>query len=147
MFKKLSLCTLFLIPLQVYATSTGCATVGASIESSLFATLSKDLNIDTSTIQRDKTQVAIIDSTVVSQKYAESLAKNDWENAVASRKLSGSEDVYFSSYYQNDATTLTAKYTYFNQEGKKDVFIASGLINKDECSIRFNGYLTLAREF
>ncbi len=42
---------------------------------------------------------------------------------------------------------LTAKYTYFNQEGKKDVFIASGLINKDECSIRFNGYLTLAREF
>ena len=147
MFKKFSFCLLALIHLHAYAADTGCATVGASIESALFAIISKDLNIDTSTIQRDKTKVEIIDSAIVSKKYADSLAKVDRKDAVANQKVYVSEGEYFSSYYQNNARTLTAKYTYINREGKKDVFIASGLINKDECSIRFNGYLTLSREF
>ncbi|HFO8825296.1 TPA: Shiga toxin A subunit, partial [Escherichia coli] len=28
-----------------------------------------------------------------------------------------------------------------------DVFIASGIINENECSVRFNGYIILSREF
>ncbi|HAB4038579.1 TPA_asm: Shiga toxin A subunit, partial [Salmonella enterica subsp. enterica serovar Java] len=27
------------------------------------------------------------------------------------------------------------------------IFIASSLMNADECSVRFNGYITLSREF
>ncbi|MEY7631937.1 Shiga toxin A subunit, partial [Enterobacter quasihormaechei] len=34
-----------------------------------------------------------------------------------------------------------------NKDAKKDVFIASSLMNKDECSIRFNGYIILSRQF
>ncbi|MGL6020550.1 MAG: Shiga toxin A subunit, partial [Gibbsiella quercinecans] len=34
-----------------------------------------------------------------------------------------------------------------NANGQRDIFIASSLLNNDECSIRFNGYLTLSREF
>ncbi|HFF1963574.1 TPA: Shiga toxin A subunit, partial [Escherichia coli] len=33
-----------------------------------------------------------------------------------------------------------------NDRGK-DVVIASGLINENECSVRFNGYIILSREF
>ncbi|EBE3552387.1 TPA: Shiga toxin A subunit, partial [Salmonella enterica] len=29
----------------------------------------------------------------------------------------------------------------------KDIFIASSFMNADECSVRFNGYITLFREF
>ncbi|EAS5214559.1 Shiga toxin A subunit, partial [Salmonella enterica subsp. enterica serovar Altona] len=28
-----------------------------------------------------------------------------------------------------------------------DIFIASNFMNADECSVRFNGYITLSREF
>ncbi|EAV7484398.1 Shiga toxin A subunit, partial [Salmonella enterica subsp. enterica] len=28
-----------------------------------------------------------------------------------------------------------------------DIFIASSFMNADECSVRFNGYITLFREF
>jgi len=42
---------------------------------------------------------------------------------------------------------LTVKFTYFNKDGKQNVFIASALVNDNECSVRFNGYLTVARAY
>lgn len=54
---------------------------------------------------------------------------------------------FFEGYYTNGAKSITARYTYTNDKGKKNVFIASSLLNNDECSVRFNGYLILSREF
>lgn len=42
---------------------------------------------------------------------------------------------------------VVAKYTYRNAENKKNIFIASSLQHKYECSVRFNGYLIVEREF
>lgn len=147
MIKKLLIITLPLIPLSSYASDGGCAAVGASMESSLFDAISKDLHIDSSTVQRDKTAVQVINIFPVSELYAESLAKADHANNVAKGKSPLPEGDYFSSYYENDTKSVTAKYTYTDKRGKKDVFIASSLMNKDECSVRFNGYITLSREF
>ncbi|MEX0532646.1 Shiga toxin A subunit [Raoultella terrigena] len=130
-----------------YADDLGCASVGASMELSLFDAISKDLKIDPAAIQRDKTTVEIINTTAVSELYAESLANVDRENDVDKGKATIPTGDYFSSYYENNARSITEKYTYTNARGMKDIFIASSLMNKDECSIRFNGYLTLAREF
>jgi len=58
----------------------------------------------------------------------------------------GYED-YFSSYFDNGAKTLLIKYTYQNAAKQKNIFVASSLVNDDECSIRFNGYVTLQREY
>lgn len=144
MLKKILICTLAILPVIAHA---DCSTVGHSMESTLFDSISKDLKIDTSTIQRDKTRISVIDESPVSKQYAQSLAKVDHTVAVEQGKATIPEGDYFSSYFENGAKSITAKYTYFNKEGSKDVFIASSLMNKDECSVRFNGYITLSREF
>lgn len=147
MFKKRFLCILILFPLLSEAQNSRCAIVGAAMENTLFNSISKDLRIDTSNVLRNKTIVNVIDTSSVSRLYASSLAKIDNESAMARGKATIPESAYFDSYYENHTQSLTAKYTYINKEMKKDVFIASGLINKDECSVRFNGYITLSREF
>ncbi|YCI82790.1 Shiga toxin A subunit [Enterobacteriaceae bacterium] len=144
MFRQLLIVTLAAIPAISYA---GCESVGLSMESTLFNSVAKELNIDTSTVQRNQTKVEIIDKSVVSERYAKSLATLDHADAIDKGKATLPENDYFTSYYGNNTQSLTAKYTYINTDKKKDVFIASSIISADECSIRFNGYITLSREF
>lgn len=139
---------LAVIPAASHAQDYGCATVGASMESSLFDAMKRDLNINPSTIIKDKTKVEILDISPVSKLYAESLAKIDYGKDKARNKTAMlDEESYFASYYENQVKSIVAKYTYINNGREKDVFIASGLMNADECSVRFNGYITLSREF
>lgn len=148
MIKKLLICTLITVPIISHAKNYGCAAIGLSMESSLFNKLSTDLKIDASSLDGAKTEVEILDILPVSKLYAESLARIDYENDPSKDKSEDSYNkIYFSSYYENEVKSITAKYIYTNKTGKKDVFIASSLMNNDECSIRFNGYITLSREF
>lgn len=147
MMKKALIFTMAAVHPASYADHPGCASVGASMESSLFDAISKDLKIDPAAVQRDKTTVEVIITSSVSELYAESLAKRDHKENIDKGQTTIPVRDYFSSYYENSAQSITAKYTYTNIRGMKDIFIASSLMNKDECSIRFNGYLILAREF
>ncbi|EPA0245257.1 Shiga toxin A subunit [Salmonella enterica subsp. enterica] len=141
-------CLLVGIPAISYAHDYGCATVGASMESSLFDAIKNDLNIDVATIIKDKTKVEILDISPVSKVYAESLARMDYEKDKAKNKVAIlDKKSYFDSYYENQVKSIVAKYTYINKDKKKDIFIASSFMNADECSVRFNGYITLSREF
>nr|WP_313084044.1 Shiga toxin A subunit [Atlantibacter sp.] len=140
------LLTLLFIP-AISLAQPGCESVGASMETVLFDKLSKDLKIDTSRIDEYKAEVKLIDISPISKTYATYLAKLDREESLSKNKLTLSESDYFSSYYENEVKSITAQYTYFNKDKKKAVFIATSLMNKDECSIRFNGYITLSREF
>ncbi|EED9437933.1 TPA_asm: Shiga toxin A subunit [Salmonella enterica subsp. enterica serovar Abortusovis] len=141
-------CLLVGIPAISYAHDYGCATVGASMESSLFDAIKNDLNIDVATIIKDKTKVEILDISPVSKVYAESLARMDYEKDKAKNKVTIlDKKSYFDSYYENQVKSIVAKYTYINKDKEKDIFIASSFMNADECSVRFNGYITLSREF
>ncbi|EHV9131557.1 Shiga toxin A subunit [Salmonella enterica subsp. enterica serovar Infantis] len=141
-------CFLVGIPAISYAHDYGCATVGASMESSLFDAIKNDLNIDVATIIKDKTKVEILDISPVSKVYAESLARMDYEKDKAKNKVAIlDKKSYFDSYYENQVKSIVAKYTYINKDKEKDIFIASSFMNADECSVRFNGYITLSREF
>ncbi|EHE5995449.1 Shiga toxin A subunit [Salmonella enterica] len=141
-------CLLVGIPAISYAQDYGCATVGASMESSLFDAIKNDLNIDVATIIKDKTKVEILDISPVSKVYAESLARMDYEKDKAKNKVAIlDKKSYFNSYYENQVKSIVAKYTYINKDKEKDIFIASSFMNADECSVRFNGYITLSREF
>ncbi|EEG3507399.1 Shiga toxin A subunit [Salmonella enterica] len=141
-------CLLVGIPAISYAHDYGCATVGASMESSLFDAIKNDLNIDVATIIKDKTKVEILDISPVSKVYAESLARMDYEKDKAKNKVAIlDKKSYFDSYYENQVKSIVAKYTYINKDKGKDIFIASSFMNADECSVRFNGYITLSREF
>ncbi|EBG3444256.1 Shiga-like toxin A subunit SciR [Salmonella enterica] len=142
------ICLLVGIPAISYAHDYGCATVGASMESSLFDAIKNDLNIDVATIIKDKTKVEILDISPVSKVYAESLARMDYEKDKAKNKVAIlDKKSYFDSYYENQVKSIVAKYTYINKDKEKDIFIASSFMNADECSVRFNGYITLFREF
>jgi len=146
--KKALVILIAFLPMFSYAKNYGCATAGASMEISLFEALSEQLSIDTSTIVRDKTQVKILDITPVSRTYAEYLARFDFNHYHGKDKTEDTyTSIFFPGYYENDVKSITAQYTYFNNKKKKAVFIATSLMNKDECSIRFNGYITLSREF
>ncbi|CAM7688023.1 Shiga toxin A subunit [Atlantibacter hermannii] len=146
--KKALVILIAFLPMLSYAKNYGCATAGASMEISLFEALSEQLSIDTSTIVRDKTQVKILDITPVSRTYAEYLARFDFNHYHGKDKTEDTyTSIFFPGYYENDVKSITAQYTYFNNKKKKAVFIATSLMNKDECSIRFNGYITLSREF
>ncbi|HGP2958331.1 TPA: Shiga toxin A subunit, partial [Salmonella enterica] len=137
-------CLLVGIPAISYAHDYGCATVGASMESSLFDAIKNDLNIDVATIIKDKTKVEILDISPVSKVYAESLARMDYEKDKAKNKVAIlDKKSYFDSYYENQVKSIVAKYTYINKDKEKDIFIASSFMNADECSVRFNGYITL----
>ncbi|EAS1152310.1 MULTISPECIES: Shiga-like toxin A subunit SciR [Salmonella] len=141
-------CLLVGIPAISYAHDYGCATVGASMESSLFDAIKNDLNIDVATIIKDKTKVEILDISPVSKVYAESLARMDYEKDKAKNKVAIlDKKSYFDSYYENQVKSIVAKYIYINKDKEKDIFIASSFMNADECSVRFNGYITLSREF
>ncbi|EGK3122962.1 Shiga toxin A subunit [Salmonella enterica] len=141
-------CLLVGIPAISYAHDYGCATVGASMESSLFDAIKNDLNIDVATIIKDKTKIEILDISPVSKVYAESLARIDYEKDKAKNKVAIlDKKSYFDSYYENQVKSIVAKYTYINKDKEKDIFIASSFMNADECSVRFNGYITLSREF
>lgn len=145
---KVMVCLLVGIPAISYAQDYGCATVGASMESSLFDAIKNDLNIDVATIIKDKTKVEILDISPVSKVYAESLASMDYEKDKAKNKVAIlDKKSYFDSYYENQVKSIVAKYTYINKDKEKDIFIASSFMNADECSVRFNGYITLSREF
>ncbi|ECJ9987468.1 Shiga toxin A subunit, partial [Salmonella enterica] len=138
------ICLLVGIPAISYAHDYGCATVGASMESSLFDAIKNDLNIDVATIIKDKTKVEILDISPVSKVYAESLARMDYEKDKAKNKVAIlDKKSYFDSYYENQVKSIVAKYTYINKDKEKDIFIASSFMNADECSVRFNGYITL----
>ncbi|EDY4804569.1 Shiga toxin A subunit, partial [Salmonella enterica] len=139
-------CLLVGVPAISYAHDYGCATVGASMESSLFDAIKNDLNIDVATIIKDKTKVEILDISPVSKVYAESLARMDYEKDKAKNKVAIlDKKSYFDSYYENQVKSIVAKYTYINKDKGKDIFIASSFMNADECSVRFNGYITLSR--
>lgn len=139
---------LIAVPCITYAHNYGCATVGASMEQGLFDSIVKDLKIEPEFIQRSKTRVDILDISPISPVFAKQLAHIDYEfDKSGTGKAILSKKEYFSTLYDNNVKSITAKYTYLNKENKKDVFIATSLMNRDECSIRFNGYITLSREF
>jgi hypothetical protein len=105
----------------------------------LFSAVTKD---GVKGIERGKTAVEVLSIAPVSEVYAHQLAEAD---AKAGNGLSVKD--YYGIYHDNGALNLTVKYTYTSAKGQHNVYIVSSLLNNDECSVRFNGYLTLLREF
>jgi hypothetical protein len=116
-----------------------CAVRGHYAEEMLLSAVTKD---GVKGIERDKTTVEVLNLSPVSDTFARQLAQADTKNG---NGLSFKE--YYGIYHDNGAMNLTVKYTYTNVKGASNVYIVSSLLNNDECSVRFNGYLTLSREF
>ncbi|WP_052130854.1 hypothetical protein [Erwinia typographi] len=134
--------TLVILPFAghaVEATSNECAARGHYAEEMLLSVVTKD---GVKGIEHGKTTVEVLNLSPVSDALARQFAQLDAKNG---NGLSVKD--YYGIYHDNGAMNLTAKYTYTNVKGASNVYIVSSLLNNDECSVRFNGYLTLSREF
>jgi hypothetical protein len=140
--RRYSLALVALLPFAGHAADppgSECAIRGHYAEQMLFSAVTKD---GVKGIERGKTAVEVLSITPVSEVYAHELAEAD---AKAGNGLSVKD--YYGIYHDNGALNLTVKYTYTSAKGQHNVYIVSSLLNNDECSLRFNGYLTLSREF
>lgn len=142
--KKLCVLCLAVAPGLSWADDAGCAKVGASMYVELTAAVVRDLHIDAGSLQEKHASVEVLAIIPVSEVFAEQLATTDSETQTG---IKLNKEDFFESYYTNGAKSITAKYTFTDGKGRRDVFIASSLLNNDECSVRFNGYLTLSRQF
>lgn len=146
MIRRYALALVALLPFAGHATDapgSECAIRGHYAEQMLFSAVTKD---GVKGIERGKTTVEVLSIAPVSKVYAHQLAEVD----AKADKGSGdglSVKEYYDIYHDNGALNLTARYTYTNAKGQNNVYIVSSFLNNDECSVRFNGYLTLSREF
>jgi hypothetical protein len=141
---------LVLMPVFAMAATPGseCAAPGHYVEGMLLTSIKNDLGIDLTSIQYSKTTVEVLDVLPVSDVFARKMAIADSQaDLKKSADLRLSESDYYSMYHDGHVLTVTAKYTFTDKNGKRDEFISSAFANDDECSVRYNGYITLSREF
>jgi len=136
---------LWLLSVPTFANDyVGCAKVGASMYIGLTDAIVNDLKINPGQIIRDNVAVEVLSILPISKLYAEQLADYDYKHQPLD--VLDKED-YLEGYTTNDVKIIIAKYTYRNIKNQKNIFIASSLQNNNECSLRFNGYLIINREF
>ena len=126
------------------STDVGCAKIGASMYIGLTDAIVEDLNISRDQIIQNKVSVDVISVSPITKVYAEQLAKEDYKKL---NKHILSLNNYIEGYSTDNTEVIIAKYIYRNAKDKKNIFIVSSLQNKYECSVRFNGYLIVSREF
>ncbi len=122
--------------------SSECATPGHFVEGMLLASIKNDLGIDLTTIDYNKTTVEMLSIKPVSELFARKLAIAD-----SKKNPELAEKDYYEIYRNGHVLTVTARYTFTDRENKRDEFISSAFVNDDECSVKYNGYITLSREF
>jgi len=148
---KTVLFTMILLPALSQAAGlpgSECAAPGNYVEGMLLANIKNDLGIDLTTIRYDKTTVEILSISPVSELFARKLAIADSQaDLKRPADIRLTEKDYYSIYHDNHVLTVTAKYTFTDKSNKRDVFISSSFVNDNECSVRYNGYLTLSRDF
>ena len=143
MIKKVLL-AIAIAPLLSHAADlpgTECAAPGHFVEGMLLASIKNDLGIDLTTIEYNKTAVEILSIKPVSELFA-------WKLAIADSKENPelAEKDYYDIYRDGHVLTVTAKYTFTDRDNKHEEFISSAFVNDDECSVKYNGYITLSWE-
>lgn len=106
--------------------------------------MDKEMRIDTSTIDEEKTKTELISNIAVSDLMAQQYAiadfngdPNDW------LKLKDFKNIYS----QDNVRNLIIKFTYENKQKKQNIYLVSAFSNDYECDVRFNGYIIVKREF
>lgn len=102
------------------------------------------LHIDIKQIDESKTQTEVLFAKPAGDLLTAQFAQET--DALTDKSKSPPESCK-ALFTANPVFNLGLRITYVNKENKKNIFIASGLADKDECPVRFNGWLTEQREF
>ncbi|MFH8133274.1 hypothetical protein ABU178_03635 [Pantoea osteomyelitidis] len=141
--KKLLFCMLASFSLSSFAVQkNSCVVINSSVEIALRQVLVDDVGLDPDELDLKQSRLELIDNVLITDKLAKQYARED----IVETKNIDYMDIY-NIYKSNNARNLIVKYTYFNKQGKKNVYIGSALVDALECSLGFKGYLTVSREF
>ncbi|MEQ4531314.1 MAG: hypothetical protein ABN478_08445 [Mixta sp.] len=125
-------------------TPESCLDINRSVGVSMIDAMVKDFGIQQSEVIIDKTQLSLLYKQKVTSQMADFYARDSYNNEAAHFF---SESKYKELYLESNAQNIIVKYDFFNVQNKHNITIASLLVNDDECSVRFNGYIIVKREF
>lgn len=124
--------------------SNPCIKPTASADTVMIDKMVSDMNIDFRSLNRSRTRSSLIDNSRVSSSLIQQFAKETFSESTDKLvSLNELEEIFGSDNVRN----LIIEFTYEDKTGKKNVFLVSQLVNDYECGVRFNGYLTVSREF
>ncbi|HHZ8353971.1 TPA: hypothetical protein ACWMJN_002592 [Morganella morganii] len=122
-----------------------CSKPGRSVDREMQIVMEHTLHIDIKQIDESKTKTEILSAQPAGELLISQFAQETYD--ALTDKAKSSPESYKKLFSANPAYNLVLRITYVNRDNKKNIFIASGLADKDECSVRFNGWLTEQREF
>lgn len=125
-------------------TPESCLDINRSVGVSMLDAMVKDFDIQQSEIIIDKTQLSLLYKQKVTSQMADFYARDSYNNEAAHFF---SESKYKELYLESNVQNIIVKYDFVNAQNKHNITIASLLVNDDECSVRFNGYIVVKREF
>jgi len=104
----------------------------------------RDFDIEEQDILLNKTKLVLLAHENVTKEMALLYAKEDQKEPVMAA-LDMDENIKI--YREDNPKNIIVKYDFVNRQNKHNITIASLLINDYECSVRFNGYIVVKREF
>lgn len=104
----------------------------------------RSMRIDVDTIVKEKTTTELIANNPITDRLASQYALKSYSEASDNWTSVRSYKEIFSQY---NVRNLIIKFTFENKEKKQNIFLVSTLANDYECSVRFNGYIIVKREF
>ncbi|MGV7960638.1 hypothetical protein ACSLVK_05060 [Photorhabdus tasmaniensis] len=139
---------LLLLPFNIYADSESCIQTGGYIEMNMRGKMINDLNIHSQDVDFKKTRIELLSDIEINKILAAEFAKKAVEK---DKSRDSSVRLRYKDYYENyteyNPHNLILKFTYFNKQDDRNIFIASAIVNDIECSVSFSDYLTVNREF
>lgn len=126
--------------------SNPCVVSGSSVEIGMTSQLTEDTGLSQKFL--GAAQMEQLSSVPVGHFLAMQYAVADHNSDIQRPGVTTlSIDRYYDIYFSQQAVNLTVKYTYTSVAGKRNIYIGTSIVNSEECSIRFNGYITVQREF
>ncbi|WP_345829390.1 hypothetical protein AAGR22_20780 [Erwinia sp. HDF1-3R] len=121
-----------------------CMGIHGSMGSGMTDAMIEDFSLSEKQFIVGETKMEIVEDVPVNYPLADFYAKRDRaEEAIHFTSLNEIRSIYTEYHPRN----IIVKFTYYNKRGKNNVFLTSYVINDYECSIRFNGYIIVKREF
>ena len=139
-------CVYFPLSLSALAevTPESCLNIHRSVGVSMTDSMVKDFGIAPDVLILDKTVMTLIDKNKMTSQLAAHYARQTYLTE-PTHFLPESE--LASIFAESDSTNIIVKYDYVNQYNQHNITLASLIVNDEECSVRFNGYIIVKREF
>ena len=125
-------------------TADDCIDIERSVGINVTDAMVSDFGLEENDIVLEKTKMSLVFQEKVTKPMALYFALQDKKDpALGELSLKELMEIYAT----DNPTNLIIKFDYVNKSGKHNVLLSSHFISEGECTIRYNGYIIVKREF